>query len=142
MSSWKTRHRLLHLLNRPPVFRSGCDDASCSTSVWLRETLEISLTEFESFVRDGFYFEEDTLEELPLDEVIEGVNRELDLMKSFPVYQTVPKAEVTSKVWSTRWCYRRKGPKQVRARFVVRQFANSLDANSVPLLGSRSRECC
>ena len=51
------------------------------------------------------------------------MNRELDLMKSFPVYQAVPRAEVTSKVWSTRWCYKRKG------RFVVRQFANSLDAN-------------
>ena len=75
------------------------------------EPLEISRTEFESFVRDGFYFEEDTLEKLHLDEVVEGVNRELDLMKSFPVYQ----AEVTGKVWSTRWCYRRKGPKQVRA---------------------------
>ena len=41
----------------------------------------------------------------------------------------VPRAGVTGKVWSTRWCYRRKGPEQVRARFVVRQFANSLDAN-------------
>ena len=44
------------------------------------------------------------MEELPLDEVAEGVNRELDLMKSFPVYQAVPRAEVTGKVWSTRWC--------------------------------------
>ena len=39
-------------------------------------------------MRDGFYYEEDTLEEFPLDEVVEGVvegvNRELDLMKSFP----------------------------------------------------------
>ena len=93
------------------------------------EPLEISWTEFESFVRDGFFFEEDTLEELHLDEVVEGVNRELDLMNSFPVCQAVPRAEVTGKVWSTRWCYRRKGPKQVRAHFVVRQFANSLDAN-------------
>ena len=45
------------------------------------------------------------------------------------MYQAVPRAEVTGKVWSTRWCYRKKGPKQVRARFVVRQFANTLDAN-------------
>ena len=30
------------------------------------EPLEISRTEFESIVRDGFYFEEDTLEDLPL----------------------------------------------------------------------------
>ena len=53
-------------------------------------------------------FEEDTLEELPLDEVVEeGVNCELDLVKSFPVYQAVPRAEVTGKVWSTRWCYRK-----------------------------------
>ena len=49
------------------------------------EPLEISRTEFESFVRKGLYFEEDTLEEQPLDEVVEGVNR--DLMKSFLVYQ-------------------------------------------------------
>ena len=62
-----------------------------------QEPLGISLTEFESFVRDGFYFEEDTLEELPLDEVVEGVNRELDLMRSFPVYQAVPRAEVMAK---------------------------------------------
>ena len=76
------------------------------------EPLAISRTEFESLVRDGFYFEEDTLEELYLDEVVEGVNRELDLVKSFPVYQAVPRVEVTSKVWSTRWCYRRKGPSE------------------------------
>ena len=94
-----------------------------------KEHQEINRTEFESFVRDGFDLEEDTLEELPLDEVVEGVNRDLDLMKSFPVYQAVPRADVTGKVWSTRWCYRRKGPKQVRARFVMRQFSNSLDAN-------------
>ena len=84
------------------------------------EPLETSRTLFESIVRDGFFFEEDTLEDLPTEEVAEGVNRELDLMKSFPVHQAVPRAEVTCKVWSTRWCYRRKGPKQVRARFVVR----------------------
>ena len=69
------------------------------------------------------------MEELPLDEVVEGVNRELDLMKSSPVHQAVPRAAATGKVWSTRWCYKRKGPKQVRTRFVLRQFANSLDAN-------------
>ena len=68
--------------------------------------------------------------------MIKGVNRELDLMKSFPVYQAVPRAEVTGKVWSTRWCHWRKGPQQVRARFVVRQFANSLDASFYsPTLG-------
>ena len=45
------------------------------------------------------------------------------------MYQAVPRFEVTGKIWSTRSCKRRKGPKQVRARFVVGQFANSLDAN-------------
>ena len=43
-------------------------------------------------MRDGFYFEEDTLEELRIDEVVEGVNRELDLMKSFPVCQAVQRS--------------------------------------------------
>ena len=56
------------------------------------------------------------------------MNRELDLMNSFPVYAAVPKAEATGQNWSTRWCARKKGPKQVRALFVVRHFANSLDA--------------
>ena len=131
----------------PPVLRTS-EEADAMTLAAVHrygheEPLEISRTEFQSFVRDGFHVEEDTLEELPLDEVVEGVNRELDLMKSFPVYLAVPRAEVTGKVWSTRWCYRRKGPKQVRARFVARQFANSLDANFyIPTLGSRSRECC
>ena len=32
-----------------------------------------------------------------LDEVVEGVNRELDLLKSFPVYQAVPRSEATAK---------------------------------------------
>ena len=47
------------------------------------EPLEISRTEFESIVRDGVYFEEDTLEGLDTEEVVEGVNRGLDLMKVF-----------------------------------------------------------
>ena len=117
----------------PPVLRTSEEtDAmmlAAAHPYGHEEPPEIRGTGFVSSVRDGFVFEEGTLEELPLDEVVEGVNRELDLMKSFPVYQAVPRAEVTGKVWSTRWCYRRKGPKQVSARFVVRQFANSLDAN-------------
>ena len=100
----------------PPVLRTS-DETDAMTLAAVHpygrgETLEISPTEFELFVRVGFYFEEDTLEELSPVEVVEGVNRELDLMKSFPVYQAVPRAEVTGKVWSTRWCYRKKGPKQ------------------------------
>ena len=92
------------------------------------EPVETSRIEFESFARDGLHFGEDTLEELHLDEVVEGANREFDLMNSFPGYQAVPRAEATGKFWSTRWCYRKKGTKQVKARFVERQFANSLDA--------------
>ena len=117
----------------PPVLKSSPEtDARMLAAIHPyghEEPSEISRTEFESIVRNGSYFDEDTLEDLPTEEVVEGVNRELDLMKSFPVYQAVPRSEVTGKVWSTRWCYRRKGPKQVRARFVVRQFATSLDAN-------------
>ena len=79
----------------------------------LEETLEISRTEFESIVRDGTCVEEDTVEYLPTEAVAQGVSREHDMMKSFPVCQAVPRAEVTGKVWSTRWCYRRHGPKQV-----------------------------
>ena len=120
----------------PPVLRTSDEtDAMALAAVHPyghEEPLETSRTEFESFV----YFEEITLEELLL-EVAECVNRELDLMKSFPVcQQALPRAEVTGKVWSTRWCYRKKRPKQVRARFVVRQFASSLDANFYsPTLG-------
>ena len=57
--------------------------------------------DFDSLIQDGFD-EEDTFEDFPTEEVVEGVNRELDLMESFPVYQAFPGAEVTSKVWSTR----------------------------------------
>ena len=95
-----------------------------------RNTWKISRTEFESFVRDGFYFEEDTLEELPLDEVVQGVKREL-VMKSFPVYQAVPRAEVTGKVWSTRRC-----ESAFRGQILWTQ------SSTAPLLNSRSRECC
>ena len=93
------------------------------------EPLEISRTEFGSIVRDGFFFEADTLEDFPTEEVVEGVNRELHLMKSFSVYQAVPRSEVTGQVWSTRWCYRSKGNQVNESAFVVRQFATSLDAS-------------
>ena len=98
-----------------------------------RSTMRVS-----SFVTDCFYFEEDTLEELLFDEVVGGVNRELNLIKSFPVYQAVPRAELTGKVWSTRWCYRRKGPNTSESAFrgeTVRKFSGRK-------LGSRPRECC
>ena len=65
------------------------------------EPLVISRTKFESIVRDGFYLEDD-VGRLSHRRSVEGVNRELDLMNIFPVYQAVPRAEVTGKVWSTR----------------------------------------
>ena len=72
----------------PPVLRTSEEtDAMTPAAVHPyghQEPLEISWTEFESIVRGGFYFDEDTLEELHFDAVVEGVNRELDLMKSFP----------------------------------------------------------
>ena len=124
--------------------RDGCDDACCSAlhSYGYEEPLAISRTEFESFVRDGFYFEEDTLEEVSLDEVVEGVNRELDLMKSFPVHQAVPRAEVTGKVWSTRWCYRRKGTKTIESAFRDETVSQILwiQTYTVPL--SLEPSCC
>ena len=83
------------------------------------EISEISRSDFDAIIRDGSYVEEDTFEDLPTEEVVEGVNRELDLMKSLPVNQAVPRAEVTGKVWPTRWCHRRMGPSQDRARSVV-----------------------
>ena len=90
------------LAEPPPVLKTSAEtDAMMLAAVHLyghEEPSEISRTEFESIVR------EDTLEELFLEEVVEGVNRALDLMNSFPVYQAVPRVEVTSKVWSTRWC--------------------------------------
>ena len=36
------------------------------------DPLEISRIEFESIVRDGFNFEEDTLEDIPTDDLVEG----------------------------------------------------------------------
>ena len=92
----------------PPVLKSSPEtDAMMLAAIHPyghEEPLEISRTEFESIVRNGSYFDEDTLEDLPTEEVVEGVNRELDLMKSFPENQAVPRSEVTGKVWSTRWC--------------------------------------
>ena len=58
--------------------------------------------DFDSLIQDGSDVEEDTFEDFPTEEVVDGVNRELDLMESFPVYQAFPRAEVTAKVWSTR----------------------------------------
>ena len=59
---------------------------------------EVSRAEFESTVREGSYAVEDTLEDRPTEGVVEGMNRELVLMKSFLVYQAASEAVVTGKV--------------------------------------------
>ena len=55
---------------RPPVLRTSNETDAMTLAAAHpcrhEEPLEISRTEFESFMKDGFYFEEDTLEELPL----------------------------------------------------------------------------
>lgn len=73
---------------------------------------------------DDKYFEEDSGQPLPVEEVRAGVDRELELMTSFPVFEAVRRSSATSRVWSTRWCHRRKGPTTVRSRFVVRQYVD------------------
>ena len=56
----------------PPPLLKTLDETDAMTLAAVHpyrheEPLEISRTEFESFVRDGFYIGEDTLEELPLE---------------------------------------------------------------------------
>ena len=95
----------------------------CHTSVWPRGT-------FWRHRQCGrvLFLRKTRWKTFPPMKCVAGMHRELDLMKSFPECQSVPRADVNGKVWSTRWCHRRKEPKQERAWFVVRQFATSLDA--------------
>ena len=68
------------------------------------------------------YYEEDG-QVLPTEQVHEGMQRELQLMKDLEVSERILRTDVPSrkKIWSTRWCHRCKGTR-VRSRFVVRQF--------------------
>ena len=72
------------------------------------------------------YYEEDDGSILPSDQVHAGINRELDRMARLNVSSRVLRSDVPkgSKVWSARWCHRRKGD-GVRSRYVVRQFRDS-----------------
>ena len=72
------------------------------------------------------YYEEDDGQVLPTEQAHEGMQRELQLMKELEVSERVLRTDVPSgkKVWSTRWCHRRKGD-GVRSRFVVRQFRDT-----------------
>ena len=72
------------------------------------------------------YYEEDDGHLLPTDQVHEGMQREFQLMKVLEVSERILRTDVPSgkKIWSTRWCHRRKGA-GVRSRFVVRQFRDT-----------------
>ena len=72
------------------------------------------------------YCEEDDGQVLPTEQVHEGMQSELQLMKDLEVSERVLRTDVPSetKIWSTRWCHRRKGA-GVRSRFVVRQFRDT-----------------
>ena len=54
------------------------------------------------------------------------MQRELQLMRDLEVSERVLRSDVSpgKKIWSTRWCHRRKGT-GVRSRFVVRQFRDT-----------------
>ena len=72
------------------------------------------------------YYEEDDGQVLPIEQVHESTQRELQLMKDLEVSERIFRTDVPSgkKIWSTRWCHRRKGA-GVRSRFVVRQFRDT-----------------
>ena len=72
------------------------------------------------------YYEEDDGQVLPTEQVHEGMQRELQLMRDLEVSERVLRTDVSpgKKIWSTRWCHRRKGT-GVRSRFVVRQFRDT-----------------
>ena len=72
------------------------------------------------------YYEEDGGQVLPTEQVDEGMQRELQLMKDLEVSERILRTDVPSgkKIWSTRLCHRRKGA-GVRSRFVVRQFRDT-----------------
>ena len=72
------------------------------------------------------YYEEDDGQVLPTEQVHEGMQRELQLMRDLEVSERVLRSDVSpgKKVWSTKWCHRRKGT-GVRSRFVVRQFRDT-----------------
>ena len=72
------------------------------------------------------YYEEDDGQVLPTEQVHGGMQRELQLMRDLEVSERVLRSDVSpgKKIWSTKWCHRRKGT-GVRSRFVVRQFRDT-----------------
>ena len=86
------------------------------------------------------YYEEDDGQVFPTEQVDEGMQRELQLMKDLEVFERILRTDVPSgkKIWSTRLCHRRKGA-GVRSRFVVRQFLTQI-GNSI-FCCTRTRGC-
>ena len=88
--------------------------------------------EFYEDVAAGTYREEDTGEQLDGNMVAAGVRKELTRLRDLEVFEPVARDSVRERIWSSRWCYRLKtrpsGEVEVRARFVVRQFASNTDA--------------
>ena len=63
---------------------------------------------------------------MPADKVKAGMDKEMDQLSYFEVYDEVPIEQVGSEeIWSTRWVHRLRGD-EVRSRLVVRQFNNSM----------------
>ena len=69
------------------------------------------------------YYEEDDGQVLLTEQVHEGMQRELQLMKDLEVSEGILRTDVPS-IWSTRWCHRRNCA-SVRSRFVVRHFRDT-----------------
>lgn len=67
------------------------------------------------------YFEEDSGQPLPVDEVRAGVDLEIDLMQTSFVFEGARRDTAQSRVWATRWCHCCKGQDTVRSCFVARQ---------------------
>ena len=72
------------------------------------------------------YDEEDDGQVPPIEQVHEGMQREFQLMTDLEVSEKNHRTDVSSgkKIWTTRWCHRRKGA-GVRSRFVVKQFRDT-----------------
>ena len=66
-------------------------------------------------------YDEDDGSKLEPDKVAAGVKRELDFMINSQLGEAIERSAVPAghRVWSARWCFRRKGD-GVRARYVVR----------------------
>ena len=76
---------------------------------------------------DKGYFDEDDGTALDPEQVRAGVEREMVFMDEFGVGEACNRPK-KGKVWSTRWCYRRKGD-AVRSRLVVRQSREGTDSS-------------